>query len=241
VIREYPQTTPHGEIKQIFDDVFIVTGSVVMAPGIQLSRNMIIVREDTSLTLISTVRLDDKGLRALETLGDVKDVVKLGAYHLGDNNGIDDPFYVDKYNAKLWALPDMKHLQGLSTTNLLTPEGELPFKDAVLFSYETSKKPEGLILINRAGGILISCDSLQNWLEPDEYFSDLAASVMGKAGFFRTANIGPEWLRACEPKAPDFSRVLELEFNHLLPSHGKPIIATAKREFAATFKKFLKL
>ena len=241
MIREYPQATPHGEIKEIFDDVFLVTGSVVMAPGIQLSRNMIIVREDTSLTLISTVRLDDKGLQALDTLGDVKHVVKLGAYHLGDNNGIDDPFYVDRYNAKLWAMPDMNHRQSLSTTNLLTPEGELPFKDVLLFSYETAKKPEALLLINRAGGILISCDSLQNWLEPDEYFSDVAANVMGKAGFFRAANIGPEWLRACEPKASDFSRVLTLEFSHLLPSHGRPIIATAKQEFTTTFSEFFKM
>ena len=241
MIREYPLATPHGKIKEIFEDVFLVTGSVVMAPGIQLSRNMIIIREDTSLTLISTVRLDDKGLQALEALGDVKHVVKLGAYHLGDNNGIDDPFYLNRYNAKLWAMPEMKHSTGLSTTNFLTVGAELPFKDALLFSYETSKKPEGLLLINRAGGILISGDSLQNWLEPDEYFSEVAATAMKKFGFFRAANIGPKWLRACEAKASDFSQVLELEFSHLLPSHGRPIIATAKQEFSATISELFKL
>ena len=31
--KEYPPATPHGEIKEIFEDVFFVTGSVVMAPG----------------------------------------------------------------------------------------------------------------------------------------------------------------------------------------------------------------
>lgn len=237
----FPDATPHGDIKEVFEDVFMVTGSVVMAPGLQLSRNMIIVREGTELTLISTVRLDEERLQALDKLGLVKHIVKLGAYHLGQHNGIDDPFYVDRYSAKLWAMPDMKHLKSLSTTNLLTPEGELPFKDVLMFSYETSKKPEGLLLINKAGGILISCDSLQNWVEPDEYFSDLAANVMGKAGFFRAANIGPEWRRACEPQASDFSRILALEFSHLLPSHGKPIIDTAKKEFTATFRELYRV
>jgi len=234
----YPVATSHGKIKEIFADVFLVTGSVIMAPDLQISRNMIIVREGTSLTLISTVRLDKNGLQALEALGEVKHVVKLGAYHLGDNNGMDDPFYVERYNAKLWAMPDMNHLEGLSTTNLLIPGGELPFKDALMFSYETSKKPEGLLLIKRAGGILISCDSLQNWVEPDEYFSEVAANAMKKFGFFRAANIGPEWRRVCQPKASDFSRVLALGFEHLLPSHGTPILDTAKEEFTDTFSEF---
>ncbi len=162
MIRKYPAATPHYKIEEIFEDVFFVTGSVVMAPGFQISRNMIIVRSGTALTLISTVRLDDEGLKALDTLGKVEHVIKLGSYHLGAHNGLDDPFYVDRYDAKLWAMSGMKHIEGLETSYTLINSGELPFKGASIFAFETSKMPEGLLLIDKAGGILVACDSLQN-------------------------------------------------------------------------------
>ena len=234
--KEYPPATPHGEIKEIFQDVFFVTGSVVMAPGFQISRNMIIVRCDSSLTLISTVRLDDEGLKALDALGKVEHVIKLGAYHLGVHNGMDDPFYIDRYNARLWAMPEMEHKAGMVTSDLMTAGAELPIKDASLFVFETSKMPEGLILIDRAGGILVSCDSLQNGVEADAFFSELGATRMQSLGFIRPANIGPEWLRACEPEKSDFTRIIDLDFQHLLPSHGRPIQNTAKEKFSASFK-----
>ena len=58
------QTTawPHGEIKQIFDDIFFVSGiNKTVHDGVELqhSRNMIIVREEGKLSLINSVRLTD--------------------------------------------------------------------------------------------------------------------------------------------------------------------------------------
>ena len=237
----YPAATEHGQIKKIFEDVFTVTGSVLMAPGIQLSRNMIILRQGKSLTLISSVRLNDQGLQALDALGKVEHVIKLGAYHLGVHNGLDDPFYLRRYSARLWAMPQMQHQQGLATTDLLTPAAQLPIKDMVMFEYESSKMPEGLLLLKRAGGILIACDSLQNWVVADQYFSEKAAASMQSAGFIRPANVGPQWYKVCEPKAGDFAKVLQLPFAHLLPSHGTPIIDTAKQQFRETFKEMFGL
>jgi len=62
---------------------------------------------------------------------------------------------------------------------------------------------------------------------------------MQKFGFIRAANIDPEWRRVCEPQASDFSRILELNFNHLLPSHDRPIIGSAKEEFTLTFNEII--
>lgn len=56
---------PHGEIREVFKDVFFVTGTnKVHHDGneIQTSRNMVILRNHSKLTLINTVRLDNKGL-----------------------------------------------------------------------------------------------------------------------------------------------------------------------------------
>jgi len=237
----YPAATEHGEIKEIFQDVFLVTGSIVMAPGIQLSRNMIILREGKSLTLVSSVRLNEQGLQAIDALGKVEHVIKLGAYHLGVHNGLDDPFYVQRYKARLWAMPGMQHKQEIQTTDVLAPQAKLPLKDLVMFKFDSSKLPEGLLLIKRAGGILIACDSLQNWVVADKFFSEKAALNMQKSGFIRAANIGPQWYKVCEPQAAEFARVMQLPFSHLLPSHGTPILNTAKQQFAVTFKEMFGL
>ncbi len=237
----YPAASVHGEIQQIFENIFFVPGSIIMAPGFQISRNMIIVRAGKELTLISSVRLNEDGLRALDKLGEVKHVVKLGGYHLGNHNGIDDAFYVNRYQAKLWAMAGMEHSGNLETSYLLKEDGALPFNGASFFSYHTSSMAEGLILIEQEGGILISADSLQNWQQGDPLFSEAAATRMQSLGFMRNANVGPEWRRMCEPKAEDFVRVKNLNFQHLLPSHGNPILNSAKQQFSATFKELFNI
>jgi hypothetical protein len=236
---DFPKATPHGEIREIFEDVFTVTGSVMMVPQVQISRNMIILREGEALTLISTIRLNEEGLAALDALGRVENIVKLGAYHLGVHNGLDDPFYVDRYGADLWALDGMEHRDGLKTTHILRPGGDMPVSQSSLFTYESSNMPEGMLLVHKEGGLLISADSLQNWAVADEFFSEVAATRMQQAGFIQPANIGPEWLRVCQPEPQEFAKVVELDFAHLLPSHGSPILNTANEEFKAAFTKQL--
>lgn len=230
---QYPDVTVHGDIQSLFDDVFFVQGSVMMAPSFRISRNMIIVREGHDLTLISGVRLNEDGLKALDKLGQVKHVIRLGAYHLGAQNGLDDAFYLDRYNAHHWLMEDMTSIVDIAKQKVLKDNAELPFRGAIFISYPSSNLPEGLILLERDKGILISADSLQNWLA-DEYFSDNALAMMQKMGFIRPANIGPEWLRHCEPNKADFDRVMRFDFNHLIPSHGQPIIDTAKDSFSQT-------
>jgi len=234
----YPEATVHGEIEEVFKDIFFVTGSVLMAPNLRLSRNMIIIREGNSLSLICAIRLDSAGIDKLDALGKVENVIKLGAYHLGGKNGLDDPFYVNRYKAKLWAISGMEHKMGLETTNCLSVQGQLPFSEGAFFVYETSKMPEGLILIKKEGGILISADSLQNWIHIDPCFSELGGTKMQKGGFIQPANIGPQWFRMCQPNQSDFDKVEELDFQHLLPSHGVPIKNTAKEQYKSTFKRF---
>ena len=230
---DFPPQMPHGDLQEVLPGVYFVTGTTrpfFEGKQWQFSRNMTVVREGRELTLINTVRLHDPGLAALDRLGEVKNVVKLGSFH-----GIDDAFYVDRYGAKLWALANMSHESGLPTDAVLG-EDSMPFAGASIFVFETAKMPEGLLLIERQGGIIISCDSLQNWAEVDRFFSDESAKMMTEFGFIKAANVGPGWARLAEPKASDFERLLALPFKHLLSAHGSPVLADAKERFAATFR-----
>ena len=107
---EYSPVWPHGPLQAAFPDVFFVVGTNKThhaGVDLQTSRTMVVVRTGEALTLINTVRLDDAGLRELDALGEVRHVVRLGAFH-----GRDDPFYCDRYGAELWALPAAEHADG---------------------------------------------------------------------------------------------------------------------------------
>ena len=229
---DYMPQMPHGEISEIFDDVFFVTGTVKPTfndTPFQFSRNMTIVREGGDLTLINTVRLDDAGLAKLESLGKVSHIVKLGSH------GIDDRFYLDRYSPKQWALAGHTHSGGQPTDEELAVDGAAPFTGGSVFVFETTKAPEGVLRIDREGGILVSCDSLQNFAEVDQYFDEPTSKMMMAGGFICPANVGPGWLRAADPQASDFHRLEQLPFKHLLPGHGTPLLGEAKEQLGATF------
>lgn len=226
----FPEALPHGPLEEIFPDVFFVTGTIRPVYGDetwQFSRNMVVLRQDQVLTIINSVRLSDAGLAEMEVLGKVKHVVRLGNFH-----GVDDAFYLDRYHATYWQMPGMPPHK-IYPSRFLKPEGPLPLLDAQLFSFETSAQPEGLLHLNAHGGLLIACDSLQNWEVADDYFDDASREKMTAFGFIKKANIGPGWLRYSEPKAPDFLRLKQLSFKHLLSAHGQPLLNTAYEDFSA--------
>ncbi|MFE8070502.1 hypothetical protein QQM79_05540 [Marinobacteraceae bacterium S3BR75-40.1] len=228
----FPPALAHGAIDEVFTDVFVISGAmetVLMDLDWQFSRNMTIVRDGARLILINSVRLDDEGLAALEQLGTVTDVIRLGALH-----GRDDAFYVDRYQARYWVVPGLEEEGGAQP---LDPSAPLPISGASLFQFQTSNLPEGVIHLDRDGGILIACDALQNWLGPDEHFCDASRERMAGMGFFTPANIGPVWMQAAEPGAEDFQRLKTLEFRHVLCGHGEPLRDNAREAFSATFER----
>lgn len=232
-MEQFPPALQHGAIEEVFPDVFFVSGAmetVLQDMDWKFSRNMVVVRDGERLIIVNSVRLSDEGLAELDKLGKVTDVVRLGSLH-----GRDDPFYVDHYGAEYWAMPGMVHETGLKATRTLTAD-DLPISDASLFEFQTTKIPEGILRLERSGGIVIACDALQNWLAPDEYFSEESRALMQKMNFFTPANLGPVWVQAAEPAGEDFARLKqEMSFKHALCGHGDPLRDTAYEDFSATF------
>jgi len=231
----FPECLPHGELEEVFPGVFFVTGSmktVLMGAHWHFSRNMTVVRDGDALTLVNTLRLDEPGLAALDKLGRVKNVVRIGALH-----GRDDAFYVNRYGAAYWTLPGMPQDNGVVPDKQLSVDGEMPFAGCSVFAFEHTKLPEAILRIERDGGILVSADSLQNWIAPDAFFSDESRQTMTAMGFFQSANLGPVWMQVNEPKAADFMRLGELPFRHALCGHGSPLRDTAREAYRERFAK----
>ena len=223
---------PHGPIEEIVDDVFWVQGSVQLAPGMRLTRNMVIVRNGEELVIVSPVRLSATGEAELEKLGTVRHVVKIGFMH-----GMDDAYYLERFGATYWALPDGTRPEDPTPGEILR-EGSLPIPDAKLFEFLDTQNKEGALLIARGGGILITCDSVQHWNNTKgcSLPAKLAAHLIGFLR--RPAQIGPPWRKRMTPVGgslkSDFERLAGLEFAHMIGAHGHPLRDTAKEDLNAT-------
>lgn len=227
----HAEAQPHGPIEEVFPDVFFVTGTMkttLMNAPWHFSRSMTIVREGKDLTIINSVRLDDAGLAALEALGTVKHVVRIGSLH-----GIDDAFYVKRYGAKFWAMPGMPQADGLVAEGVLEAGGPTPFSGCTVVPFRTTKLPECVLHVDRAGGILVACDALQNWETDDAFFSDESRTNMKGMGFFQRGNFGPVFLQVNEPKRQDYDQLAGLTYKHALCGHGQPLRDTAKDDYTA--------
>ena len=200
---------------------------------IQTSRNMVIIRKGNELTLVNTVRLNAQELKTLDSLGKVVHIVRIGAFH-----GRDDAFYCHQYpNAQLLTLEGTTYESGLTSHQDLTPQGEIPFTGCSLFVFDTSTLPEGVLHIDREGGILISYDSIQNITAIDEFYNLETAQSYRDQGLVRSANISSTWLGATHTRACDFYRLLGMKpFRHLLTAHGEPLLNNAFERVAQSIR-----
>jgi len=217
----YPPPSPHGPPEAIGDDLFVVYGSFRANPLVRFTRNMAVVREGDALTLINAVRVDDAGLQALERLGEVRHVLRLGPMH-----GMDDPFYVDRYGAAFWAFPDGSRYTTPPIDHPLGEGAELPFGRAALFVFGHLRQTEGAILLERDPAVLLTCDAIQSYATaPHKPHSTLLARLlMPLLGFPNKTLVGPIWVKLlAEDRAAvqaEFARLLRLEFDQLLSAHG---------------------
>jgi hypothetical protein len=208
----------HDAIEEVQTDVFMVRGCIKMNALMTITRNMAIVRHAGELTLVDPIRLSASEEKRLEALGTVKRILRLGPMH-----GVDDPYYVDRYAAELWAPGSSEAHPEPKPTLTFDPTTALPFPDAELFCFEGLKQPEAALLLRRGPGLLITCDAIQNY--GDYRHNNLFARLlMPFIGFPKTTIVGPIWVKMMTPEGgsleSEFRRLLELEFDQLLSAHG---------------------
>jgi hypothetical protein len=219
-----------GTLVQVFDDVWWAWGTTRFMPGTLFPRNMWIVREGGELVVIHGVMLPEPEQKKVDALGPVKHIVRLGAFH-----GMDDARYVERYAPTVWAPAGVD--SAVKIDRELRPGGELPLAGATLFEFAASRTPETALLLDRHGGVLFTCDSVQNW-DTREGCSLLGGALARLMGFRGRACIGPGWRKMCEPRdgtgfGPDFRRLLELDFRHVLSGHGGPMRESARTDLLA--------
>ncbi|MGB5311264.1 MAG: hypothetical protein WBN38_04285 [Polyangiales bacterium] len=238
--------SPHGRFREIFDGIWFIRGGIKMPMlmPMNIGRAMTVVRGEDGLVIFNSMRLSEEGLAELESLGEVKHVVRLAGFH-----GRDDGFYRERYGAQVHAVEGQLYTRGMNPQKAepymepdiwLTEECALPIVDARLKVFASSNPPEAICRLDREGGILISVDSLQHSPEPDEYYNFPAKLMMKRFGFFKPYNVGPGWLQFARPSAAEVRSILDLEFQHVLPGHGDAVIGGAKEKYRTALEGELK-
>lgn len=214
----YAKAYPHDPIEEICPDLFMVRGSIRMNPLMRITRNMAIVRQQGELTLVNPIRLEAQEERRLRELGSVKRILRLGPLH-----GLDDPYYVGEFRAELWCPGESTAYPEPRPDRVLTAGDELPFPDGELFCFAGTRQREAMLLLRRAGGVLLTCDAIQHYGDY-RHNTWLARTLMPFIGFPRTTLVGPIWLKLMTPEGGslegEFRRLLGLDFDTLLSAHG---------------------
>ncbi len=226
-----------GSLTQLFEDVFWAWGTTRFFPGATFPRNMTIVREGDSLVVVHPVMMPPEEQARVEALGRIAHIVRLGDFH-----GMDDALYQEKYNAELWAPRGATFREGTRVDHELFEGGPTPFSDGAAFAFDVSRSPEMVIHLRRHDGMLLTCDSVQNWEHTAPGCSWLGALMAKPMGFRGRACIGPMWRKQNEPRdgtgfGPKFRSLLQLDVRHIVSAHGPPLKDTAQNDLQAAVDK----
>lgn len=239
--RPFPPARPHGELREVFPDVFVVTGSIPVR-GMQISRNMTVLRDSDGLVLVNTVRLNEAGLAALDALGPVRHILRIGGWH-----GSDDAFYKDRYGCPVSSVKGQRYFEGSSaekgntyfaSDHQIDGADPLPIPGASLYVVNTTP-PEAILRIPAGGGTLITADALMHWPHADEYFNFFARVGMWLAGFLKPYTMMPPWVDGYEPDHGEIAGILELGFDNVLPGHGELVIGGAVEKFRPALEAYV--
>ncbi|WP_196140507.1 hypothetical protein [Aliikangiella sp. G2MR2-5] len=241
------QLFPHGELEQVFPNIWFVQGGWDMPVPLKprISRSMVIIRHSQdSITLVNSMRLNDEGLKQLEALGRVENVIRLASMH-----GADDNFYRERYGAKVYALKGTQYTRGLTvdienTKSYLQPDfwfdekTRLPIPEAKVWVMRSPKLKEACLLLPQHNGILLSGDMLHNTPRPNSFTNITAKLFMRLFGLARSYNIGVGWWHMTKPSGDELRQLLTLPFEHVLPIHGEPVIGNAKNKYRKAIERF---
>lgn len=234
---QYPPASAHDPITEILPNVYLVHGSIKIGPAMQMNRNMLIIKQGTELTLINSVRLHNQELKKLDTLGQVKNLIRLGDFH-----GLDDAFYLDRYHPEFYCQNGQSTYPSPAPTFIIDHLSRPPIDDSEFFIFTSAKYPEAALLLKQHR-LLITTDSVQ-YLADWSYTSTLTRVVLWFMGFKLGLQIGRPWLKRVTQNTDgmraDFAKLLTLDFDSLIAAHGSLLPQNAKallaEEVAQVFK-----
>lgn len=220
---DYPLPQPHGEIRRLLPDFFVVPSTVRLAPATVINRNMGIVRCGDDLTLVNPVRLREAQEEKLQDLGNVRHAVRLGYHH-----GCDDLYYRDKFNLTFWRQRGSDLYPAPAPDRVLSEGGDCPVPGGRFLEFSGARFPEAVLWVPHNEGLLLACDALQYW-QSWRGCTWCGRNLLRFGGIRRGMQVAPGWRLRMTPEGADpahwlqqdFQRLLDLRFHHFMAAHGQ--------------------
>lgn len=222
----YPPAYHHGDLTQIYPNVYVLYGSIKMGPGMRMNRNMVVCVDQDGLTLINPVRMNEAGLQQLDALGKVVRVMRLGDFH-----GLDDEFYLNRYACEFWAQAGQSTYPDPKPNVVIKSKKPSPIARSEFFIFKASQYPEAVLYMSEYK-LLITTDSVQ-YYEDWSGFTGFTKFIFKLMGFKLGLNIGGPWVKRVSKfkgsLKPNFDELLKIDFDALIAAHGKLLERGAKQ------------
>lgn len=233
--KRYIPAQSQDPIVEVRPDLFLVRGSADVAPHLPISRNMVVIRDSGELTLIGPVRMPPDSEAQLESLGKVARILRIGVH------GMDDAYTVERFGCELMCLKGTEAYHDMPpVSGTFDESSSLPFANARAIRFRGTSISEAAILWERDGGVLITSDALQHYVDW-RFFSWPSVLVHKIMGFGAGTIVGPMWHRflvANETEArKTFEMLLDLPFTHALGLHGGFVEDNAKAAIRAAISR----
>ena len=227
----FPGVKPQDPLVEILPDLFLLRGSIKLAPGLSIGRNMVVIRDGDELTLVGSVRMTPENEARVEDIGRVTNLVRIGLH------GLDDAYTVSRFGCRFWCLAGTEGTyEQPPPDEIFTESDGLPFLDADLHRFEGIGISEAAIIWPKNGGVLITSDALQHYGDW-RYFNAPSRLVHPLMGFSRGMIVGPVWHRLLTVDETtlraSFDKLVARNFEHMIGLHGTLCRDLAKERIRA--------
>ena len=234
-MNDFPAIEPQDPLVEILPDLFLLRGSIKLATGVTIPRNMVVIRDRGALTLIGSVRMTADNEARLEALGKVTNLVRTGIH------GYDDAYTVDRFGCKFWCLAGAEDAYPLPQPDAtFTADQRLPFLDADLHQFDGIDVAEVGLIWHNHGGVLVTSDALQHYGDW-RHFNALSRFIHPLMGFTRGMIVGPVWHRLLtndeQAVRASFDALLDQPFRHMVGLHGTLCRDVAKDRIRGAMKR----
>ena len=217
-IKDFEAVQAQDPLVEVLPNLYLLRGSMKLAPGISISRNMVVLREAGELTLISSVRMTPENEQRLEELGRVTNLLRISGH------GVDDAYTVSRFGAKFWCLSGTEDAYERPTPDeVFNGQHELPFLDAELHHFEGISRAEVALIWRRNDGVLVTSDALQHYGDW-RFFNAPSRFIHPLMGFTRGMIVGPVWHRLLtfdeDELRQSFASLIDKDFVHMIGLHG---------------------
>lgn len=205
------------QLRAITQDIWCVDTKQAIAGGVELPARMIVIRLDDGLWLHSPVAMTDALAAELDALGPVRHLVAPNCFHHLHMGPASERWP----EAKVHAPPGLRSKRPDLRIDVELRDAEQPW-GAAFEQIEIAGVPElgELVFLHRPSATLIVCDLVFNVHEA----AFMAKLVLRMVGVWQRLAQSKLWRRITKDRAAaarSVERMLALEFERVIPSHGR--------------------